>query len=117
MPAPARLGAGLRDQRVTVERLTETPDGGGGVSRAWTVLGSLWVAAKWVGGSEQPARGAVREVVRYRFTADAGSAEALGITAADRIIWRGEPYNIRERPRRQATTRDLDIYAESGVTQ
>lgn len=108
---------GSRDQRITVERLTTTPDGGGGQSVVWTAIGALWVAAQWVGGGEGVARGAVQEVVRYRFTADAASAEALGITAKDRIVWAGEPYNIRERPRRQESSTDLAIYAETGVAQ
>lgn len=117
MARPDRLGPGARDQRVTVERLVDTPDDGGGVTSAWTPVGQLWVAAKWVGGGEQPARGAVREVVKYRFTGDAGSVESLDISAKDRIVWRGEQYNIRERPRRQATSREIEIYAETGVSQ
>lgn len=112
-----RKGPGARDQRVAIERLVSTPDGGGGSTAAWRLIGPLWVSAEWVGGGESDARGAVREVVKYRFTADAGAAESLGITAKDRIIWQGEPYNIRERPRRQATSRELEIYAETGVSQ
>lgn len=116
MPTP-RIGPGARDQKVTVERLVATPDGGGGQAFAWSVVGALWVAAKWVGGGEGVARGAVQEVVRYRFTGDAGAVEALAITANDRIVWQGEPYNIRERPRRQAASREIEIYAETGVAQ
>ncbi len=108
---------GERDHRVTVERQQVTPDGGGGQLTSWVAIGALWVAAKWVGGGEAVARGAVRETVRYRFTADAASAEALAITAADRIVWGGEPYNIRERPRRQPASSEIEIYGETGVSQ
>lgn len=107
----------MRDQRVTVERLTTTDDEGGGQVKAWAAIGSLWVGAKWVGGAEPASRAGVQEVVRYRFTADAASVEAIGLTSQDRIVWSGEPYNIRERPRRQEASSDVEIYAETGVTQ
>lgn len=111
------MDPGLRDQLVTVERLVTTPDEGGGQTQAWTAIGSLWVGAKWVGGGEPASQAGVQEIVRYRFTADAASVEALDLTSLDRIVWSGEVYNIRERPRRQEASSDIEIYAEAGVTQ
>lgn len=44
-------------------------------------------------------------------------AEELGLTTEDRIVWNGEIYNIRERPRRLARKPETEIIAETGVTQ
>lgn len=114
MPAP---GSGSKTEMVTIERVTRTPDGGGGVTTAWASIGDLWADVQWVRGSETETRGAVREVVVYRFRVLTDDAEAIGITAKDRIVWCGDLYNIRERPRRSQRIAETDIIAEMGVAQ
>lgn len=107
----------VRDQLITIERETNTRRPGGGLASEWTEIGELWVAARWVGGGEGEARGAVRATARYRFIAISADVEALGVTTKDRIVWNGEPYNIRETPRRLRKPVETEIIAETGVTQ
>ena len=106
-----------RTELITVERETHARRAGGGMTSGWASVGQLWAEAKWLGGGEAEVRGAVRETVRYRFTVLAAGAEAMALTARDRIVWNGERYNIREAPRRLPRGVKLEIIAEAGVTQ
>ena len=110
-------GSGTKSELIAIERYTTTPDGGGGASRAWASIGQLWAEAKWIGGGESDRQGALRALAKYRFTVLAAAAEAIAITTEDRIVWNGERFNVRERPRRLARGPETEIIAETGVTQ
>ena len=109
------MGSGSKTELITIERVSRIADGGGGGSETWASIGQVWAEAKWIGGGEKRDRGAVREATKYRFTVLTDEAEALGIRASVRIEWRGDHYNIRERPRRLQRAADTEIFAESGV--
>lgn len=109
-------GAGGKTELIAVERYVSTPDGGGGASRAWQQVGEMWAEAAWIGGGEAPRQGALRTLNRYRFTVLSAAADELGVTAEDRIVWNGERYNIRERPKRLPRKPETEIVAETGVT-
>jgi head-tail adaptor len=109
--------AGPRTELVAIERETQTRRPGGAQDSAWASVGQLWVKADYIGGGEAEARGAVRETVRYRFTALSAGVEALGVTARDRVVWNGVAYNIREVPRRLPRRIETEIIGESGVAQ
>lgn len=106
-----------RTELITVERETQTRRQGGAQASVWATLGQLWVEASYIGGGESESRGAVRETVRYRFTALSAGVEALGVTAKDRVVWNGTTYNIREVPRRLPRRIETEIIGESGVAQ
>lgn len=106
-----------KSERIVFEREVRTPDGMRGFDVSWQQIGEAQADAAWLGGGEASRQGAVREGVRYRFTVWANAVEALALTTADRIVWSGEIYNIRERPRRQPGKADCAIVAETGVTQ
>lgn len=106
-----------KDQRITFERRVRADDGMGGGVRSWTAIGQAQATADWIGGGEASRQGALREGVRYRFTVWSRAVSALDLTTADRIVWNGETFNIRERPRPQPGKADCAIVAEAGVTQ
>jgi head-tail adaptor len=110
-------GSGAKTERIAVERYTTVPDGGGGRPRTWSQIGELWAHAQRIGGGESDRQGALRAMERYRFTVLTAAIEAIGLTTEDRIVWQGEPYNIRERPRRLPRSPETEIVAETGVTQ
>lgn len=112
----ATIGAGDLTEIITIEREVRTPDGGGGATLAWTTVATLRAAATWIRGGEAERQGALREIAVYRFSVLTAAATAAAIDTADRLVWNGEPYNIRERPRRQARQPITDIIAETGVT-
>lgn len=111
------MGSGSKTELVTIERETRSPDGGGGASVAWVALGQVWAEAKFARAGEKKDRGAVRETTVYKFICLTEDVEALGIRATDRIVWDGEHYNIRERPRRLQRSAETELVAESGVAQ
>ncbi|MEQ1614480.1 MAG: head-tail adaptor protein [Hyphomicrobiaceae bacterium] len=111
------MGAGGKTELITIERETRTRRTGGDYDSAWTTLGQMWAAVDYAGGSETQTRGAVRETMRYKFTVYAEAVLSHGMTQADRIVWNGTTYNVREVPRRVIGTPDMVIASESGVTQ
>ncbi len=111
------MGSGSKTELVTIERESRTPDGGGGAAVAWVAVGQVWCEVKYARAGEKRDRGALRETTVYKFIALTDEVEALGITATDRIMWDGAPYNIRERPRRLQRAAETELVAESGVAQ
>jgi len=110
-------GAGSKTEVIAFERETRTRQRGGDHTSSWAILGEMWAAAEYAGGSEGQARGAVRPVQRYRFTVWTEGLAELGVTQADRIVWNGTVYNLREAPRRLIASPETVLIAESGVTQ
>ncbi|PPD05841.1 MAG: hypothetical protein CTY28_15960 [Hyphomicrobium sp.] len=111
------MSAGKRTELIKIERETRAPDGGGGSVTTWAELGQLWAEARFARAGEKKDRGPVRETTVYKFIVLTDDAEDLGIRATDRIVWDGELYNIRERPRRMQRVAETEIVAESGVAQ
>jgi len=111
------MPAGSRTELIEIERETRTKRADAGFDTSWSVVGALWAAAEYGGGSEGEARGAVRHTRRLRFVVLTEAVRALAVTPADRIRWQGQLYNIREVPPRLATAGETAIVAESGVTQ
>jgi head-tail adaptor len=110
-------GSGAKTELITVERETRTRRNGAGYDSSWSSVGQFWAEAKWVRGGEQERQGALRELSAYRFLALSAAIEELAVTTADRLVWNGERYNIRERPRRLPRMAETEIIAETGVTQ
>lgn len=110
-------GAGDLDELISIERQTRTGDGGGGATVSWAEVTKMWARAQWLRGGEGERQGAVRELAVYRFTVLSEAVTSAALTTSDRVVWNGEFYNIRERPRRQADQPFTDIIAETGVAQ
>lgn len=108
--------AGPRTELISFTRSIETRRPGGGLAASVTTIGDAWAAVTWVRGGEAERQGALRELAIYKFTLLSAAVEQLGVTAKDRILWNGETYNIRERPRRLPNRPETEIIAETGVT-
>lgn len=106
-----------RRELVTIERRVTESDAYGGRRQDWVKLAETWARVTWVRGGEAERQGALREIAVYRFTMLAAHVADMGLTVSDRIVWNGETYNIRERPRRQTRGVEIDVIAETGVTQ
>jgi SPP1 family predicted phage head-tail adaptor len=108
------MDAGNLDQRITFQRRTETPDGGGGTTRTWANLPStptVWANVKAKGGRESLMEGRVNATFVVVFTIRQRSE----LTELDRIIWNGEAYNIRGILRQGTRVQYMQIEAERGV--
>lgn len=104
------MSAGALRQRVTLEAPLRTPDGAGGAEIGWSEVATLWAAVEMPGGGEVAAgerlEARTRLRVTIRFRAD--------VTAAMRLVWRGEALNIRAVADRDGRRRFLTLDCEAG---
>lgn len=107
---------GHLDQRITLQRFVEATDGIGGVTRTWSDLASVptvWAHVQPRLGRESFEQGRMNAslmatfMIRYR----------ADISELDRIIWKGEPWNIRRIMRTSQRAQFLEVDAERGVHQ
>ena len=113
------MGAGEKTELVTIQREARTRQPGGSFTSEWQDLTTVWASADWVRGGETERQGTLRAMAVYRFTVYGEAIEDITppLGPGDRIVWNDEPYNIRERPRRQIGKPEIDIIADTGVTQ
>jgi SPP1 family predicted phage head-tail adaptor len=105
---------GRMDQRITLQRATETPDGFGGTVRGWanlTANPSPWAAVVAKAGRESMAEGRRSATYIVLFTI----YNRNDLSEIDRILWNGEAYNIRNIRREGGRKLHLVIEAERGV--
>lgn len=110
------MRAGRMDQRITLQRCTETADGAGGVTRAWANLlrdPSPWASVSAKAGGENLNEGRVNAAYTVAFTIYNRS----DLSEKDRIVWQGENYNIRSVSRLGDRQQYLTIIAERGVSE
>ena len=99
------MEAGKLDQRVTLERFTETEDAYGATVSEWQTVGTFWAAVLPLSGKEIIAGDAVaaltdvRVILRYQH----------GITAADRLTHRGKTLEIKAVIERASQRRVLEL--------
>ena len=83
----------LRD-RVTIQRATTADDGFGNTISGWSDLLTVWANIRETPGKEIVAAGRI-EASRTATIRVRASSLSRGVTAADRIIARGQFWNIR----------------------
>lgn len=103
---------GLLDQRITLQRRTETADGGGGVSRSWATLATVWASVKAKASRESVSEGRMSAVFAVMFT-----IRNRDVRETDRISWNGEVYNIRGVMREGTRPLYVVVEAERGVAE
>lgn len=105
---------GKMDQRITLQRATETPDGVGGTVRGWSNLAvnaCPWAAVTAKAGRESMLEGRTAATYIVLFTI----YNRHDLSELDRILWNGEAYNIRNLRREGSRKLHLVIEAERGV--
>lgn len=110
------MDAGDRTELITFQRETDARRPGGGMTPTVASLGQAWAKADWIGGGEQARDGGVKPTSKYRFTCLSAAIDEMDIKPSDRIVWNGDTYNIRERPRRLPNKPETEIVAETGVS-
>ena len=109
------VGAGELDQRITFQSYSSVSDGAGGYTRTWANFSSVptvWAKAQPVRGSEGFEEGRTNATQTYLFTV----RYREDVNEADRILWRGEEYNIRTVKRVSGRNINLVIEAERGAS-
>lgn len=104
------MSAGELDQRISLQRLTLTPDGVGGSTEAWEEYAAVWARVRPQRGRERQEserQEATREYrVKIRHRSD--------VLEADRIVWRERQLNIRVLHDKGPRELYLEIDAELG---
>ena len=106
--------AGAKDQPITLQRKTRTPDGGGGFIDDWADFATtpdVWANVIAKAGREGLDEGRTNATFTVLFTIYNRS----DVTELDRIVWQGVTYNIRGIRREGEQALDLVIEAERGV--
>ena len=99
------MRAGQLNQRVTLERFTETEDAYGATVTDWATVGTFWAAVLPLTGKEIIAGDAVaaitdvRVIMRYQ----------PGVTAADRLKHNGKVLEIKAVINRRSANRELEL--------
>lgn len=111
--APNGGGSPNLDQRISVQRKSQVPDGGGGSTTTWIADGGLWAAIEEVRGQERVIADRQAGTVTYRVTVH-NTGLGAEITTTHRLVWDGAVLNVRRAPPAQrAVYRTVE--AESGV--
>ena len=107
---------GQADQRVTFQRATDAADGVGGTTQTWANFAAtptVWAKVTPRVGREAMEEGRMNAALLATFTVRYRS----DVTELDRIVWRGEAWNIRRIMRKSGRNLWLEIDAERGVAQ
>lgn len=105
---------GRMNQRITLQRAVEAPDGIGGVTKTWADFArdaTPWASVIAKSGREAMVEGRTSASFVVLFTIYNRS----DLTELDRIIWGGVAYNIRGIRREGGEALRLVIEAERGV--
>lgn len=107
------ITAGMLKRRVSLQRKTDTPDGSGGVTVAWTQYAQPYAMIKPKQGSEKlhadrlDATGLSTVLMRYR----------SDVLESDKLVFRGKDYQIRSIVNIEEADRFLELTIERGVAQ
>ena len=102
---------GELNQRITIERKTRTPDGGGGYTETWTETAEVWALVRPMSGQERSHAQQAQTRANYLIVVRSG----LDVLETDRIVWQGYRLNIRFIKRRGPRPLYLEIEAEMGA--
>jgi SPP1 family predicted phage head-tail adaptor len=103
----------LRD-RITVQRSTSGDDGYGNVINAWADHLTIWADVRETPGKEVVSAGRI-EASRTATIRVRASTQSREITAADRLIVRGNIWNIRSISEVSNDRKLLEMLCEVGV--
>jgi SPP1 family predicted phage head-tail adaptor len=101
---------GKLDQRVTIQTRTAASDGGGGTYYSWANTATVWAHVKPRVARESLQEGRVNASQVVTFT-----IRNRALDETQRLVWRGEAYNIRAVMREGARPLYVAVDAERGV--
>lgn len=100
------------NQRITVQEPVGTQDPmTGEIIVTWETFAELWAKAEPAVGREFEAAAAIQAERPVKFTARWRD----DLDESMRVVWRGEPYNIRSLADIKGKRRELVIYTQGGV--
>jgi SPP1 family predicted phage head-tail adaptor len=109
------LQAGRLRERITIRRMTNTPTGKGGSTRAWAdVVADLPAEVLGQSGREAVIANTLQGTATYRITI----RYREGIQTSDQILWRDQELNILAPPSDPTGRREMmEIFADTSAPQ
>jgi SPP1 family predicted phage head-tail adaptor len=104
---------GEMNERIQIIRETRASDGAGGQTLSLTTLASVWAHVRPRSGREMERFDRVNASAMYLFVI----RYRTDVEESDRILWKGEYYNIRYIAQGTGRALYLEIDAERGVAQ
>lgn len=107
---------GELDQRITFQSRSQVPDGVGGSVDTWAdipTLSSVWASVRPKSGKETTEYDRVNAETSYVFII----RNRQDLKESYRILWDGEPFNIRVIPKPKSRSLYLSIDGERGAPQ
>lgn len=98
-------------ERVTIQTFTDTSDGGGGSTRTWTNLATVWANVKPVRGRETQDTGRLASLQTYLVTI----RYRTGFDTTARLLWGSKYLNIRSLENRDERKKFWTMECEEGV--
>lgn len=107
----ATVAAGRLEQRVTLQQRVAGVNALGQASTSWANMVEVWAAVEPLRGREFFAAGQTQSEVTTRITI----RYRQGVTSAMRVVWRGQPYDIREVIEPNGQRQTLELMCLQGV--
>ena len=109
------MRAGRLRHRVTFQRQAQVPDKYGNIAQGWTDHLTVWGNLRETTGKERIASGATENIrtatLRVRVSTDSN-----GLTEADRVIGRGETWDIKGIAHADDKGAMFDMLLQAGAT-
>ncbi len=115
MSIRSNVGARDLDQRIAIQRRVTAPDPEGGEVVTWSPVVSCWAKVDGAPASEQFAADAERSMMSYTFWLRADVAVRYDLRLTDRILWKGQPFDISSMPDQQLRGRLRALIATTGA--
>lgn len=117
MSIRSNVDRGEFDQRIRLERNTITYDASNYPTPNWGLLIACWArvdATKVNGRSEPETAGAIQSVGDYRIWVRSDIMKRFSLTVADRVVWRGQYFDIKDIPDQQWRGRKIALICQAG---
>lgn len=107
------MSAGKLDHRITLERVTRTPDAFSTAgAETWAPIATVWAKAEQISDGEKWRAAAIEVDATHRFLIRY-SRTAETLTAADRILFNGKIHNLVGKPKEIGRREWLEITAKA----
>ena len=107
------MDAGNLRNKIEIQRRAKVPDGGGGFTLSWVKVFSTYAEIKPMTGSE----GLVGMQLQAQVSHDIIIRYRAGVTAANRVLFEGRPFNIVSVINVEERKKWLQLRCMEGVAQ
>lgn len=106
------------DQRITIQRKLELQDPNSGyVTHTWSTVATVWAAVDALKANERLEAAKLNQVNSYTAWIRADVMSRYSLDTNMRVVWRGEPYDIKDIPDNQLRGGLVALFLIGGLSQ